>query len=52
MADDYGKLRAQFYLFEKPYYALKGSYLVSRVGTYCAFVKIISAIVVKLTNRN
>jgi egghead protein (zeste-white 4 protein) len=32
VADDMGKLRAQFYLFHKPYFSWKGSYVVTQVG--------------------
>lgn len=33
VADDIGKLRAQFYFFHKPLLSWKGSFIVSKVGT-------------------
>ncbi|CAL8081439.1 unnamed protein product [Orchesella dallaii] len=32
VADDMGKLRAQFYIFHKPYFSWKGSYVVTQCG--------------------
>lgn len=33
VADDMGKLRFQFYMFHKPLFSFKGSFVVTQVGT-------------------
>lgn len=47
VADDMGKLRLQFTMFHKPFFSMKGSYVVTQVITYDLIMEILCRFVVK-----